>query len=630
MTFLAPVFAWAALAAVPIVLLYLLKMKRQERVISSTLLWQQTIKDLEANVPFQKLRASLLLVLQLAILALLVLALMRPAVPSRYQVGERSVLVIDTSASMLADDTDAGTRLAKARQLAGGLIDSLEEGQRMMILCDAGRVTDGFLTDKSRLHQALDEVEASESESDCARALQLAYSILTAGGEGGATAAAAGGQRGRIFLISDGAGLALPTDAADLGDLLTYYTVGGGADNAGIVGLSFRRPADPAKKGELFVSVTNASPQDRSLAVSLRRRDETALLDAKELILKAGQTAGVTFSQAFEPGGYVVKIGAEDVLALDNEARVVLGENRPLRVLLATAGRPELERVLGRADQVETAVVAPDRFAPADEVIDLYVLDSFVPAVLPQGRTTIFLTPPEAVGAFKPAGVIERPAIFDWNRDDPVMRFVSMRDVRLADDSAVRLAADPRMVSLVSGLDAPLVAWSQAGPVRHYCIAFDMSRSSWPKASVSFPIFWGNLLDEARTVRRIGQALIGKTGQLWPLGPAAAGQTTGVEAPGGRRYDVVAGEAAADFRQTDRAGFYAAEIDGRRSEFALNLVSLRESDIAPQPELRGLGQEIIPGETRLASGTCELWPALTAAALLLLLVEWYVYHRRIG
>ena len=104
MTLLTPLFGLLALLAIPILLLYMLKLRRQEVKVSSTLLWQMLLEDRQANVPWQKLRRNLLLLVQLLILAALIFALLRPALPSDTIGNAEVIVVLDASASMQATD----------------------------------------------------------------------------------------------------------------------------------------------------------------------------------------------------------------------------------------------------------------------------------------------------------------------------------------------------------------------------------------------------------------------------------------------------------------------------------------------------------------------------------------------
>ncbi|PMP81104.1 MAG: hypothetical protein C0183_12900, partial [Roseiflexus castenholzii] len=56
MSFLTPLALLSALVVGPlIVAMYLLKLRREERRVSSTFLWQRMVRDVEANAPWQRL-----------------------------------------------------------------------------------------------------------------------------------------------------------------------------------------------------------------------------------------------------------------------------------------------------------------------------------------------------------------------------------------------------------------------------------------------------------------------------------------------------------------------------------------------------------------------------------------------
>ncbi|MGB9634214.1 MAG: BatA domain-containing protein, partial [Chloroflexaceae bacterium] len=100
----------AAIVGPAIVAMYLLKLRREERTVSSTFLWQRMVRDVEANAPWQKLRRNLLLLLQLLLMLLLVFALARPYLAAQGISGRNLIIIIDHSASMGATD-EPPTRL---------------------------------------------------------------------------------------------------------------------------------------------------------------------------------------------------------------------------------------------------------------------------------------------------------------------------------------------------------------------------------------------------------------------------------------------------------------------------------------------------------------------------------------
>jgi len=95
MQFLTPIgFALAALA-IPILLLYMLKLRRKQTQVSSTMLWEKLLRDKQANAPWQKLKRNILLFLQLLILAALVFALARPALQTKVIASGSIIVMLD-------------------------------------------------------------------------------------------------------------------------------------------------------------------------------------------------------------------------------------------------------------------------------------------------------------------------------------------------------------------------------------------------------------------------------------------------------------------------------------------------------------------------------------------------------
>ena len=102
MPFAAPL-ALLGLAFVPLVVAFwMLKLRRTERTVGSTLLWQRFGEDLQANAPWQRLRRSFLLFLQLLLVVLLALLAAQPFAERPATLARDLVVVVDASASMAA------------------------------------------------------------------------------------------------------------------------------------------------------------------------------------------------------------------------------------------------------------------------------------------------------------------------------------------------------------------------------------------------------------------------------------------------------------------------------------------------------------------------------------------------
>ena len=230
MTFLDPLAGLAGVAAVAIVALYFLKTRRPAHQVSSTLWWRPLTLDRQAAVPWQRLKPSWLLVLQLLAAALLVAALMEPALASANALTGQTIVIIDTSETMAATDV-APSRLAQAVSQARALVGRLGPQARMTLIDMDADPTVLALGDGDRqdLLHALGQLQATDGPADLQGALQLALA-----------AAGPHSTRTRLVVLSDGITEPL-AEPARVPFPLEYSRVGESGQNVGITSLSVVR-----------------------------------------------------------------------------------------------------------------------------------------------------------------------------------------------------------------------------------------------------------------------------------------------------------------------------------------------------------------------------------------------------
>src|SRR5437588_6892307 len=194
MAILAPLAAIGLLTTAAIVLLYFLKVKRPEVKVATLMFWRPYLADRQANAPWQRLKYSLLLLLQLLTALALAVGLMRPGLTGAAGVARTTVVMIDASPSMEATDvrpTRFGAAVEKTRELAG----QMTPGETMAVIL-AGPHAQLLVApsgDGGVVRSALDRARPAGSPGDFGEAISLDKSILT-GRPGGSIILIGAGQ----------------------------------------------------------------------------------------------------------------------------------------------------------------------------------------------------------------------------------------------------------------------------------------------------------------------------------------------------------------------------------------------------------------------------------------------------
>ncbi|HXF81670.1 MAG TPA: VWA domain-containing protein [bacterium] len=573
----APAALWGWLILPVIVLLYLLRSRRQQVPQSTLILWQRARRDLAAQRPARRLERSVLLLLQLLIAALLVLALARPrlAAPGG---APLTVLVVDVSASMQATDV-APSRFAIATALAREQA-AAARGEVMVISAGARPVVVAPPGDALAARAAL----AALRPTDGPGRLDLAITLALGQRRGGAPP--------RVAVFTDRAGAPIPGVA--------YHVVGRSSRNVGISRVAVEREGD---RSVLSIQVLNAGPALERVPVAVAL-DGVALTE-RLLAVPAGAVASLTVPVA-GAGSARIALRVADLLAVDNVAYAVVGAPLP-RVLLA--GAPD--RVLLRAlEAIPVKVVSPRVTPETLSAADIVVLNRAPPTELPPGNYLLLGTTAPNL-PLTAAGTTTGGAALRWTARHPVMRYVDLRGVVFGE--VLRLV--PRGgVTLAEG-DGPLL-WAYDGEgIRAVVAAFTLEQSDLP-LHVAFPILLSNIIGWLGGADRI--VPVGETVTL----PAGGVPQAVLRAPDGTATTIPAVSGRIVLPGMERVGLYTLQRGDRRLTLAVNPVA-EESVIAPLAP-RG---EPAPAALQEVGARRDIWTIVLLLAIGALLAEWALWLR---
>lgn len=677
MPFVTPV-ALAGLLFVPLVLaFYLLKLRRDEAPVPSTLLWQRLVADVEANAPWQRLRRSLLLLLQLLLVVLLALLAARPFLERPAGLARDLVLVVDTSASMQATDVRP-SRLEEAKRLATDALRELPAGGKVSVIAAGrtARVVANGTDDLARLRAAIASIEPTSAAGDLGDALRLASALAARSGDA------------EILVATDGALATPPTGRLDAP--VRVLPVGRDPGNQAIVALAVR--ASPSGlTHSVFVSVANldVKPATRRIEILV----DGVLREARDVLLDPQARSDVVVDDIDDAGtpASIVEVRlmssqpgsrpAPDALAVDDRAWAVVPPTQLRQILLVSEGDPYLETALSYLPNTELYGRDPDDWdtlTGLDE-FELVIFEGFVPDDLP-AKPVLLIAPSRDSPLADVGGVLTNPGIGSLDPEEPILRYVDLSTTHIAE--ARRLALPSWARAVIPGPQgAPLLYAGVREGLPAAVLAFEPRRSDLP-LQVAFPVLMANLTGELLGGSATPADAISPGSPVTLTIPAGA-RAIQVTRPDGSTDELVAaagGAPVVTFSRTDLLGVYTvtpvfaappgataasgsspaasgttsmspapttgpgasatpAGADGP-VRFAVDLLDVDESRITPgaPATIERLGEprpsagaSTPPGsgpaaEARPAARD-ELWVPIVLAILAFLALEWAVYER---
>ncbi len=594
MNLLAPAALGLAALAIPLVALYMLRSRRQKLVVPSVMLWQAAGPSVSSATPWQRLRLSPLLAVQLLILAVFVTLLARPFFEQHTDLGPHSVLVVDTSGSMAM-----GSRFERTIEEAKRLVADAAPEHLVSIVAagPAPRVLAAFSAEPDDLRRHLDGLAPGGGTADLGAAIRLGQGL--AGVDRPTT----------VFLLSDGGDAAdappVPEPAAGVRHLL-FDDLG---DNVAVTAFSTDAAGEGASR--VFLEVSNFG--DRAASVTAEILVNSAVTAVLDHELEARGRHSETLPIEAGPGDEVeVRLaGHEDALPLDDSAVLVLGSGRDLAVAVAGEGSVFLDALIA---------AAPTMVEAGDGPADVAIVDGGDPA-LAGARPAWLIAPDPPPPGVTATGWIEN-AVVTWQAPgEPLLDDVDLSDLAIA---RAQIVDAPGWLPLVRAGDVPLVLLGEVEGRRAVYFTFDLVHSNLP-VQVSFPILGARLLGWLGGADGPAAAPAGT-----PIPVAARdGHETRIVLPGGE--DVMLPDGTSLFTDTASPGAYRVFYEDPSGVVTAGPVAVRH--FAPAESVggsRALATVDTPGSASAGTLVREWAPRLLVLLLGLSLAEWWFGHERPG
>ncbi|WP_102401755.1 vWA domain-containing protein [Haloimpatiens massiliensis] len=453
------------LAMIPIVIImYMLKEKLKEKEISSTFLWENALKDVEVNKPWQKLKNNLLLIIQLIIIALLVLAAANPLLKLNGKNVQNAIIILDNSGSMNALYNEK-TRLEQGKEEAIKLIKKMPNNAKITVISSAKyakvQVSSGS---KSEAVDKIKNIPATDSYGNMDDAISMTKAM------------------GKV--LGNYIAYFYTDDQINLKDINgKSISLDSKVDNVSLDYIWQKSQEDHLKA---LVRINNRSNSKLSREVSLYSGEK--IQGVKNVQLEPKEIKTIYFENVNKLSDYIyAEISEKDGLDRDNVIYGVVKEEKKCKVLLFSKGDLFIEKALSTVEGIQ--VYKTSDLNALDENYDVYIFIGETPKNLPKKGNIIFINPTSnkffSVGKEIKGGQVgvQKSDITNYMENS---NFVvsKMKDIKL-----------PSWGKSVFKIGEKTVGFHGEVKGRKLLVlSFAMENSDLP-LNVEFPIFINNLMD---------------------------------------------------------------------------------------------------------------------------------------
>jgi len=595
------------------VALYLLDRSRRRQVVSTLRFWVAAEEPAMA-ARRRRIQQPWSLVLQLAGMALLLLAVSQLRFGTQAMAPRDHVIILDSSAWMGARSGNR-TLMDIARDRARAYLRAVPAGDRVMLVRADALTTPAtaFEPERRKVAAAIAATQPGTTALNLDQALAFARRVQQQGGR----------RIGEIAFVGTGrtAEREAGVDPQPIHNL-RFIPVPDTVENCGLRKVGLRRSNKDADLWEIYVAAHNYGvlPRSANLAVNFGPPGPSPAKTAvgtRKLTLAAGGDAEASFAFRTRAAGALdVMLTPHDAFPADDFAELELPAQPSLNVTVYSSEPDLLRPVLSANTRVNAVYRKPAEYRDADG--GLVILDRFIPTRRP-ASDSIWIDPP-AQGSPVPVRTRVSGVPFGhWNTGHPTSEGLRTKDFRLDSASVFEAGADDVAVGEVAA--GPVVVARTAKP-KIAVIGFHPVLSAM-RYELATPLLFANLIRwTSPEIFRRWELTGGSVGTVRLALEDPVATAVKVTQQDGSPVPFTLRDRTLDFF-SGTPGSVRVLAGDREYVYSLTLPQLWEARWdAPASARHG-----IPRAGTIRNASLELWPWLALAGALCLLAEWLLYGR---
>lgn len=578
----------------PVIMLYILKRKYKEEVISSSLLWKEVYKNTRANTPWEKFKKNIMLLLQIIIILSVILALMSPFISMGGKSYKNIIMVIDNTASMNTIYDGSNSRLEQGKALAKEYLNSTKEGTNTYIISYDG--TSNLLLNgdfnKSNAASIIDKISTSYGSGDISDVVSFVKAI----GDGI-------GEEYEALIFTD-----KQAAISDINGRIVY--LGNSGLNGSVDNVSHKFVDDKVK---VIANVTNNGDSLYEGDFSLYNGEE--LVAVEGLTLQVGESKTLSFELDSLNSDYLKgELSRKDILMEDNTYYHVVNENKVKKILLVTDENIFLEKAFGSIENTEVYKTNDVSNITDNDEYDLYVFDNKMPEVMPRKGNILFINPNsnEFFNVLQGGEIGQATAV-----KGSVSSYLENTQFTLSEYNIIET---PYYGTNILTIDDNSIGFKgEINDRKIAALSFDLHATDFALKK-EFPILIYELGEELISTGMVYSNNF-KAGEKIVVKSSDFESEINVTYPNGDIKDLKSGE---EVKGELALGIYKINQNDNNESFSVNFPTSSESDTSV--ETIGENDNIVHGKSNLKSGF-NLTPIFILLAMLVVAFEWILYKK---